>query len=309
MAKTNQHMWHKLDIPNLGHPIDGLRVLVRPLIPPTQGKVRVVNEGVEEITLQAPGASELTSFSVLGLLQRKDDIKIVLRVILYPRSTFVIDLYYEPSGDQLVFTNRSASDVAIERLDTTQDSGRTEARTKIPPQGSCMVGFGLWSLVLQTIPVLEWTVLPRSGVTIKGKDISNDHASIDNTELTRKRPANSLASLHEGETLYLPKVGDEKAYQVTIREKIAGTPASEVFTALHSGLGECVVVKLLKSAPPGNDGGRIRQQSETWLREYTIHRDMKDVSFFSYPVINVLTVFRNGSSNSRIGTQDISCCT
>lgn len=86
--------------------------------------------------------------------------------------------------------------------------------------------------------------------------------------------------LSDNETLRIPEASGTEQYQLARRCRLATAGLADLYLAHHSTLNDVIVVKVLKTAVSGKRRAvhkSIVSQAETWLREYSIQKQLQHV--------------------------------
>ena len=177
--------------------IRGLRLILKPLIKPAEGKVAIGCDDGQKIALHQPGPEGdalvglVQGDALTGLVQGKEDIRVELEVSRGTAPTFSCRFHCSPDSDKVILDNCSTE--ALEIADV--HGGRPP--TRIKPRQQTDFGYGLWRLDSQSLPILEWTTLPRQALAIQRPVIDRD-ATTGQSEVEQGVKRRRIAGPNEG---------------------------------------------------------------------------------------------------------------
>ncbi|KAL1838537.1 hypothetical protein VTJ49DRAFT_2535 [Mycothermus thermophilus] len=270
---------------------DDIRILMRPL-----ARDRTVREdrNVKPLALR-PQVSEEDDppQQVLAVRQTARDISFTVNIPDYrnPEDRLVCILYYDPSSDNQVISNRSNVPFQLSRVSEEPEELRG-ARYDVNPDFNKSLPPGTWRITMGGTDLLDFRLLERRPVRLRAMSSASSsdslnasgkrpHEGDDTGSPKRPRPSSPaekedgvimilpgkdsakgkelvvssghpLLDMQPGDTLEVPRGGGLVGYTITKCDPIASTTLSSVFTAEYSEApGRYVVAKVLKTPAPG----------------------------------------------------------
>ncbi|KAJ2891818.1 putative camk protein kinase protein [Zalerion maritima] len=166
------------------HHEQGVRILVRPLIP--NRSVSPGNENCRVLALRAEVESESdTNHKVLAVTQTAKDIKFSVRIPedvgdhSQPRPPVWCELYYDPLSDNQILVNRGDAPITLFR--DTHGSSSPTGEIQIVPGDVRNLTPGTWKLRAESTPVLDFRILERRPRSLSQTTSDSELSSMGST--------------------------------------------------------------------------------------------------------------------------------
>ena len=263
-------------------PDEHIRILLRSL---SKGfPASLENNECRWLALQtSASASDQPQHKIIAVRQSEKDVRFSMRLPFVANesgitSALLLELYYDPGGDNLILLNRSELPIVLERTSHFSGIPRNQ-QYQINPGHTKSLELSTWKVSVRNIDIFELRIIEREHVK-KVETGPFPPAILWNSKLPSIE-GNPVLELGLGETALIPSGGEGRSYSLTnhgIRQSNALESVYKATSSLYS-TAHPILVKVQKTRLKTGTGNgpsldiqqerNVVRQAGIWLRELT----------------------------------------